>query len=218
MILRRIIVAMVLLGVASDPVHAQRGQEHAEFWPEIQMRHNIDDATTVGLMLRLRASTDQRGLYLSEQSVAVSRNFTDWFTGGMGFLHSNSITAATRWEEERLILNQVLRVRLPDTFRVDFRTQEEIRWLLRGVSVRLRERAEVTRPVSVEGYSFTPYASAEVFWDSRVRTFDRTRLEAGATFPVGSSFSFRPYLMHEINYGPIVVTRDVVGLVLTSTF
>jgi hypothetical protein len=197
--------------------YGQPNQEHAEFWPETQLRYGIDGATTATLMSRLRVSTGPRGLYLAEQEASVSHDFIGWFAAGGGFHHSSS-TSGGPFQVQRLLANQVLRVQLPNAFRVDFRTHEEIRWLTQGFSVRLRERALTQRRVEIGKYGFTPYASAEVFWHSRVDTFDRYRLTAGAALPVYRGLSVAPYFMHEVNYGFSTVVRDIVGFNMIATF
>src|SRR5512137_2250205 len=85
----RIGSVVMLLGLTAGQAYGQR-QEHAEFWPEIQLRYGIDDATTATLMSRLRVSADRRGIYLAEQEASVSHDFTGWFAAGGGFHHSNS--------------------------------------------------------------------------------------------------------------------------------
>jgi hypothetical protein len=207
----------VLLLAAGADAGAQNGTEHVQFWPELQFRYRIDDANSATLMSRLRLTTGPRQLYRAEESLTFDHTFAGWLSGGAGFEHRNS-TNATPFEEERALVNQTLRVDLPNAFRVEFRTQEEFRWLLSGFSVRLRERAQVLRTVRIEGYSFTPYASTEVFYDSRFGSFARYRLSAGATLPVYHALSVQPYLMREVNFEGSNIIRDVFGLALITSF
>ena len=149
-------VATLLLLATGADAGAQNGTEHAEFWPELQFRYRIDDANSATLVSRLRLTTGPAQMYRAKETLTFSHTFAEWLSGGAGFEHRNS-TNATPFEEERAIVNQTLRIGLPNDFRVEFRTQEEFRWLLTGFSVRLRERAQALRTVRMEGYSFTPY-------------------------------------------------------------
>jgi hypothetical protein len=200
-------VTMLLLTTGAD-VGAQNGTQHAEFWPELQFRYRIDDANSATLASRLRLTTGPAQMYRAEETLTFSHTFADWLSGGAGFEHRNS-TNATPFEEERAIVNQTLRVGLPNDFRVEFRTQEEFRWLLTGFSVRLRERAQVMRTLRMEGYSFSPYVSTEVFYDSRFGSFARYRLTAGATLPVYRALSAQPYFMREVNFEGSNIIRDI---------
>jgi hypothetical protein len=216
-VVRRVAAAGMLLLLATSDAAAQRGTEHAEFWPELQFRYRIDEANSATLQSRLRIRTGPAQLYRAEQTLTVDHAFAHWLSVGVGFEHRNT-TNATPFEEERALLQQTLRVALPSTFQVNFRTQEEFRWLLTGFSIRLRERAEVQRPTQIQNYSFTPYASTEVFWDSRFGSFARYRLEVGATLPVYRALSVQPYFMREVNFEGSNIIRDVVGLVLITSF
>jgi hypothetical protein len=84
--------------------------------------------------------------------------------------------------------------------------------------VRLRERGQVQRPTQIEDYSLTPYASAEVFYDSRFGSFARYRLTIGATLPLYRVLSVEPYFMREVNFVGSNIIRDVFGLTLITSF
>jgi hypothetical protein len=210
-------VATLMLLTAGADAGAQNGTEHAEFWPELQFRYRIDDANSATLVSRLRLTPGPAQMYRAEETLTFSHTFADWLSGGAGFEHRNS-TNATPFEEERAIVNQTLRIGLPNDFRVEFRTQEEFRWLLTGFSVRLRERVQALRTVRMESYSFTPYVSTEVFYDSRFGSFARYRLTAGATLPVYHPLSAQPYFMREVNFEGSDIIRDVFGLALIISF
>jgi hypothetical protein len=211
------VATATLLLLANSTVMAQIGTEHAEFWPELEFRYRIDEANSATLQSRLRINTGPAQFDRAEQTLTFDHAFAKWLSVGAGFEHRNT-TNSTPFEEERALLRQTMRIALPGAFRVGFRTQEEFRWLLTGFSMRFRERAEVQRQVKIETYSFSPYASTEVFWDSRFGSFARYRLEVGATLPVYRALSVQPYFMREVNFGGSNIIRDVVGLVLITSF
>ena len=103
-------------------------------------------------------------------------------------------------------------------FSADFRTREDFRWLDSGFSVRLRERMQVQRDVTIGHYLFTPYASAEVYFDTRYNQVSRYRLQAGVSLPVGEHFQVEPYLARQVDtVGSFTITHAL-GLVLTTSF
>ena len=101
---------------------------------------------------------------------------------------------------------------------VDFRSREDFRWLDTGFSVRLRERIQVSRETRIGTYAFTPYASTEVYFDTRYDQFARYRLIVGSNFPVYGPVSIEPYLARQVDVAPSGVITDALGLILTVTF
>ena len=79
-------------------------------------------------------------------------------------------------------------------FSADFRTREDFRWLNTGFFVRLRERIQVQRDITIATYVFTPYASAEVFFDTQYNRMSRYRLTLGVTLPIDEHFRSSPIL------------------------
>jgi hypothetical protein len=208
---------LLMLAAAGAEARAQSGTERIEFWPELQFRYSVDEATSLSLQSRLRATTASAGLYRAEEILSADRRFANWISAGMAFEHRNS-TNGTAFEEERLASNQTLYVALPDGFGVDFRTEENFRWLLSGFSVRLRERARVHRSVEIQDYRFTPMAWTEVFWDSLFGTFSRYRLGLGANLPVYRAMSVQPYFMREVNFEGSDTIKDIFGMAVITSF
>jgi uncharacterized protein DUF2490 len=219
--MRRWAAALLVLALAGSEVHAQNGGERLEFWPELQFRYRVDEATSLTLQSRLQATTvntgPAAGLYRAEEIVSADRRFIDWFSAGLAFEQRNATNGRPFWEE-RLSPNQTLYVLLPDRFGVDFRTEENFRWLPSGFSVRLRERVRLHRATEIGGYGFTPFAWTEVFWDSRFGAFSRYRLGVGAELPVYRALRLQPYFMRQVNYEGADTIQDIVGTAVITSF
>ena len=217
--MRRAAAATLIALLAAAPqAAAQSGGERLEFWPELQFRYNVDEATSLTLQTRARTtSAPPAGVFRAEEIVSADHRFASWISAGIAFEHRNS-TNGTPFEEERLTPNQTLYVVLPNRFGIDFRTEENFRWLLSGFSVRLRERARLHRSVEIDDYKFTPMAWTEVFWDSRFGAFSRYRLGLGANFPVYRALSVQPYYMREVNYQGSNTIDNIVGMAVITSF
>ncbi len=84
--------------------------------------------------------------------------------------------------------------------------------------MRFRERVQVPRDTVIGSYSFTPYSSAEVYFDTRYDQFSRYRLIAGTTFPLGKHLSIEPYLAHQVDFARASTIVDAIGQLLTVSF
>ena len=155
--------------------------------------------------------------YQAEAGLTFEHKFTDFVWARIGYRHANS-TDGGPFEENRLLLEQHFRVALPALVMVDFRIREDLRWLNTGYSMRFRERILVQRDTTIGGYTFTPYASTEVYFDTRYGQFARYRLIAGTAFPLGKHLTFEPYFAHQVDFAGSSAIADALGVILTVSF
>src|SRR5262249_34387358 len=120
--------------------------------------------------------------------------------------------------EDRLLAEQTFRVFLTDRMTADFRTREDFRWLNTGYSMRFRERLQLQRDTTIADYTFQPYASAEIYYDTRYDQFSRYRLIGGATFPILRHVSAEPYYAHQVDFAGSSAVVDAIGFVLHLKF
>lgn len=206
-------LALLLLTTA-----AARAGETSESWPELQF-HKWSDDHQSRLIFMMSVSRDRESgpSYQAEVGVTAEHRFTGWFSGRIGYRHANA-TDGGAFRENRLLTEQTLHLPIGIGFSADFRTREDFRWLDTGFSVRLRERLQVQRDVKIGHYVFTPYASAEIYFDSRYDQIARYRLILGATFPVGEHFQVEPYLARQVDTAGSFTITNAIGLVLTTSF
>lgn len=82
----------------------------------------------------------------------------------------------------------------------------------------MRERIQVQRDITIGNYLFTPYASAEVYFDTQYKQMSRYRLILGVTLPVCEHFSVEPYLARQVdNAGSFTIT-NAIGLTVIASF
>ncbi len=188
-----------------------------EFWPEIQLRYKVDPNTQATLAEQVKQNTYTGQVPRVETALSVSHRLTSYFAGGLGFRHINSADGQPL-EEERLHAEQTLRVTLPASTLVDFRTTEELRWLLQGYSNRFRERVQVQAPVRVWSYTTTPYGSAELYYDTRFGQISHYVLLGGVTLPVKAGFSIQPAFEHQVFSLPRALIIDSFNLTMIASF
>ena len=213
----RTLTSLFLAATAASASSA-RAEESNEFWPEAQIHYWFDDrksrAILMGSLSRNRASDTT---YQAEQGLTFEHQFADYFLGRIGYRHGAS-TEGCAYNENRLLLEQTFRLYLPDKVIVDARTREDFRWLDSGFAVRLRERLQVQRDFTIDNYTFTPYTSAEVFFDTRYGQFARYRLTLGVTLPINKHISVEPYLVRQVDWAPSGVITNALGFILIMAF
>lgn len=188
-----------------------------EFWPELQFHYAYDERSRLIGSFAVARSRDEEAVYQAEQGIALDHRFTDWFHGRAGYRHANA-TDGGPFVENRLLGEQTFRLALPAGLLVDWRTRQDFRWLDTGFSFRLRERAQIQRDVTLGEHRFTPYASAEAFYDTRHDRIARARWVAGVALPVGRHFTVEPYYAFQLDFAPRSASVHAIGLVLTTNF
>lgn len=214
--LSKLAALAVVLAVPAAPI--ARAQESNEFWPEVQLNYWFDGHRSRAIaMMSTGRNRDTDTSYQAEQGLTFEHRFTDYFLGRIGYRHAAS-TDGGPFTENRLLLEQTFRLHLPAKVIAEYRTREDLRWLNTGFSARLRERIQVQRDFTIDDYTFTPYASAEVFFDTRYGTFSRYRLTLGVTLPITRNLSIEPYLVRQDDWVPVGVLTNALGLTLIAAF
>lgn len=204
---------MAGLVLAGALAAAAQAQEVQEFWPEVQAHYWFNEHRSRAiLMASLGRNRDTDTSYQAEQGLTFEHRFTDHFLGRIGYRHG-SATDGGAFYENRLLTEQTIRLYLPSAVIAELRTREDFRWLNSGFSVRLRERLQLQRDVTVFDYTFTPYASAEIFFDSRFGDFARYRMTAGVTLPIRRHIYVEPYYVRQIDTAPAPIITNAIGLI-----
>lgn len=211
-------LASLLLAAAAAFGSSARADETHEFWPEAQIHYWFNEHKSRAILMgSLSRNRDSNTTYQAEQGLTFEHQFADYFVGRIGYRHGAS-TDGGAYNENRLLLEQIFRLYLPSKVIVDARTREDFRWLDSGFSVRLRERLQVQRDITIDNYTFTPYTSAEVFFDTRYGQFARYRLTLGVTLPIAKHISVEPYLVRQVDWVPAGVITNALGFILIMAF
>lgn len=160
-----------------------------QFWPEVQYQQWFGDRTrAIGM-------------------TAVSRDLAS---------ESSNQAEEGLIVEHRFAIEQTFGLHMAGQIIAHYRTREDLRWLDTGLSVRIRECIQLQRDCTVDGYPFTPYASAEVFFDTLYGRFAGYRLTADVTLSIYRHFSLEPYLVRQVDYAGSFAITNAVDLILIS--
>lgn len=211
-------LASLFIAAAAASGSSVRAEESNELWPEAQIHYWFNEHKSRAILMgSLSRNRDSNTTYQAEQGLTFEHQFADYFVGRIGYRHGAS-TDGGAFNENRLLLEQIFRLYLPSKVIVDARTREDFRWLDSGFSVRLRERLQVQRDITIDNYTFTPYTSAEVFFDTRYGQFTRYRLTLGVTLPIDKHISVEPYLVRQVDWAPSGVITNALGFILIMAF
>ena len=88
--------------------------------------------------------------------------------------------ADSPYKEHRILTEQTLRKLLPGDLLLSDRNREDFRFISGDFSFRYRNRVTIEREVHLfKGRNITPYASAEMFYDTRSSAWNRNGLAVG---------------------------------------
>ena len=168
-------------------------------------------------MVTTSREQDSGQAFEGQAGLTVEHKFVDWFVARAGYRYGTALDGGD-FRENRLLTEQTFRLGAVRDLQLELRTREDFRWLDSGLSVRMRERALLQREFTVAGYAFTPYVSAEIYFDTRYDQFSRYRLIAGANFPVAGPVSIEPYFAQQVDIYPSIVTVPAIGIVAIASF
>ncbi len=212
------ICALCVALLAIDAAQVQADDTRNEFWPEAQFHLGFTPQTKLILLANITRTRKTHTSLEGQLGITLDHRFNDIFSMRAGYRYGTSLVADDPSTEHRILLEQTFRFRLPWKFLLSFRTREDLRFIDGDFSTRIRERAKLERDVEFEGYTFTPYGSAEIYYDTRFNRFARNRFILGAVFPVTKHFSVDAYIARQNDSRPQIKHVNALGLTLTFTF
>jgi hypothetical protein len=99
------------------------------------------------------------------------------------------------------------------------RNRADLDWSQGKFTWRYRNRLTFERRFTIHSYHPAPYASAEVFYESKYAKWSTTAVYVGSLLPVGKHVEFDPYYEHENNTGKSPNQQvEAAGLILNLYF
>src|SRR5271156_1355006 len=89
----------------------------------------------------------------------------------------------------------------PGRMLISDRNRFDLDWSNGAFTWRYRNRLTLERRFTIHSYHPAPYASAEVFYESKYGKVSTAAIYAGCIFPLGKHFELDPYYEHENNTG-----------------
>ncbi len=99
-------------------------------------------------------------------------------------------------------------------FLLSDRNRADLDWSAGEFEWRYRNMLSLQRTLEIHSYHLTPYASAEIYYESQYGKVSTTELYAGSHLPIGKHISFTGYYEHQNNTGKHP-NKQVHGLGLT---
>ena len=103
--------------------------------------------------------------------------------------------------ENRMVLAVTSNFPLTAGFHLSDRNRADLDWKNGIFNWRYRNKLTLQRTLSIGSYHFSPYVSAEPFFESQYGKWSTTSLYAGSLFPVGKHVEFNAYYEHDNNTG-----------------
>jgi hypothetical protein len=138
------------------------------------------------------------------------------FSGGYEFLQRTENNDIGR--EHRISVEVTPRYLLAAGFLAADRNRVELRWINGVYSVRYRNRLSMGRPLEVNGFRMTPYATGELFYDRNLHSWNRTHYGFGVQFPVKRRFMVDTFYLHENCSGCSRNPVNILGVALNVYF
>jgi hypothetical protein len=229
-------LALVLLGLLAG--RAGAGETRSEFWPEVDGWVRLGGRTRLFL---LATGSTVRDYSYSEGTLGVhldvrlkrigarpKRDVTETveadrlsrFSMRVGYRYGRSLDdEGQSYEEHRGIAELTGRWKLPWEVLMNDRNRGDFRWLKGVYSFRYRNRVTLEREASIGSYAFTPYGSAEIYFDSRYDyNLTRNRIILGVQTPFSSHLMLDTSFARQNDTRSSVSHVNALGLALNLSY
>jgi hypothetical protein len=207
----RSIFGLLLLASFASQTAAQNSD--AEFWPVIKTYISLSTGTRLFILTGFRdiEGEDTRswrgdfGVHfdfalkpifrreLAAREDVFEKRFLSFLTG---YRYITSLSQGGP-PEHRWLVEMTARYPMRGKLVLSDRSRGEMRFLSSGFSTRYRNRLQAERDLNPGGFRFTPYASAETFFDTRFDTWNRMRYIFGVRFPARGHFILDTYYLRQ---------------------
>lgn len=181
----RVAYLLVLMGWLQVQSEAQQTESsaHSELWPEVDIFAPINEKWRLVFSTSVTRAEETREKQEFQVGARVDYSVNKALVLGAGYSYRHS-PGDNPSSEHRVLANQTLRQSLPLRILLSDRNREEIRVIDGNSSFRYRNQLTLEREFRLGERSITPYASVEVFHDSRFGVWNRNRLTAGVQIPL----------------------------------
>ena len=172
--------------IGTSPATAQESATRNELWPEIDVYIKVKPKVRLFILGTVSKSVEDGEPRNAEGFEAQIGVHVDYIPNKhvilrTGYRFGTSIGSnSDPFKEHRLLTEQTLRKLLPGELLLSDRNREDFRFVDGDFSFRYRNRVTIEREVHLfKGRTITPYASAEIFYDTRYNAWNRKRFAVG---------------------------------------
>jgi len=177
---------LLVFVIGTQPAKAQQSVTRNEFWPEIDVYINVKPKVRLYLLGTISKSVEDGEIRKAQGFEAQIGAHVDYIPNDhvilrAGYRFGTSVGDADEpYKEHRVLTEQTLRKLLPGELLLSDRNREDFRFVNGDFSFRYRNRVSIEREVDLfRGRTITPYASAEIFYDTRTSAWNRNRFAVG---------------------------------------
>lgn len=195
--------------------------------PACAIAGSSDNSTEQTLELRNRFTTDTRlqvhvkwsqrddSLRKSEFGAAINHRMNSHWSYRVGARYIDATQGTLTSGEYRGVLALQYTRKFAEKWTLSNRSQLDLRWVQgKPFSQRLRDRVTLAHANSIAGHEFSPYASYEVYYDSRYDRLTTNRTRVGVTVPLGRAVTLTAYGGRTDQNYPTHSATDTVGITL----
>ena len=177
----RLVCFVAVAVVFSSGIQAQQNSDTVkQIWPEVDIYVPLNEKFRLFFLATTTKAEETRDNTEGQVGAHIDYNLNRKVSLRTGYRYGFSLGGSDPFKEHRIIFEQTLRQPLPLQVLVSDRNREDLRWVNGEFSARYRNRVTLEREFKVLNRGITPYGSAEVFYDSRFKTWNRNRFAVGA--------------------------------------
>jgi hypothetical protein len=135
--------------------------------------------------------------FLRDHLLNIDPDKEHFLVFGVGYEYLQTIQSGKVKDENRGVIELTPGFLLPGTVLMRDRNRLELRWIDGTYSTTYRNEFSVEREFITHGIRFSPFASAEVFYDSSKHSWNEEWYTAGLLWPYKSFFMLETYYRRE---------------------
>jgi hypothetical protein len=176
----RLVWLVALTVVFSSRGSAQQDSKPVkQLWPEVDVYVSLNEKFRLFFLAATTKAEETRDNTEGQVGAHIDYQLKKRVSLRAGYRYGFSLGGSDPFREHRPIFEQTLRQPLPLEVLLSDRNREELRWVNGEFSARYRNRVTLEREFKVLSRQITPYGSAEVYYDSRFKTWNRNRFAIG---------------------------------------
>ena len=188
----------------------------ADAFPEIDIWINLDDEKRNRLFILL-AFADEPKFEYDENALGISfdQRINPCWSWRAGIRYVSKVVDPPDKNETRAVFDLKWFRPLGNDWLLTDRNRIDLRRFQgdRNVSFRYRNRVQIEKPITAFDYTFTGFASYEIYYDSRYRQMgQRQRFIGGVSMPIRDWLSVDVFYGYHIETKPKQETGDALGI------
>ena len=180
------LLLLLLVALGGRAARAQEPTPSREFWPEVDVYIHLKPELRLYFLATVSKSVEDGEFRNSQAYEAQVGAHLDYIPNEhvilrAGYRYGSSVGGdSDPFKEHRFLTEQTLRKSLPGGLVLSDRNREDFRFVNGDFSFRYRNRVTVEREIPLfRKRTITPYASGEVFYDTRYGIWNRNRYAVG---------------------------------------